>query len=218
MRIPYVIDNIEYRLGSVMDELLRSGEVDELDIATAYFSIRGYQQLRHTLPTIRKLRLLLGDEPTSADDLGTQPDSRAYLRHELNAAPLSLDTQILVEEPIRFLKREEVEAKLYLGHEPEAKGRKRFLHAKCYLFYGGRGGQNSLFDRFNPLVGIVGSSNFTGPGLTTNRELNLVHKTLLDEDEIADEQAHLEVTHHVSDLARDASPTLSGVDAQTRTA
>ena len=114
MRIPYVIDNIEHQLGGVLDGLLRSGPVDELDIATAYFSIRGYQQLRHSLPQLRKPRLLLGDEPTSADDIGTQPDSREYLRRELNAAPLTFDTQLLVEELIRFLRRNEVEVRLYL--------------------------------------------------------------------------------------------------------
>ncbi len=74
MRIPYVIDNIEHQLGGILDGLLRSGSVDGMDIATAYFSIRGYQQLRQSLPTIRKLRLLLGDEPTSAEDIGTRPD------------------------------------------------------------------------------------------------------------------------------------------------
>ena len=36
-----------------------------------------------------------------------------------------------------------------------------------------------------PVAAIVGSSNFTGPGLTTNKELNLSHKTLLTEEEVA---------------------------------
>ena len=33
------------------------------------------------------------------------------------------------------------------------------------------------------MAAIVGSSNFTGAGLTTNRELNLSHKTALTEEE-----------------------------------
>ena len=58
-----------------------------------------------------------------------------------------------------------------------------FLHAKSYLFYGDLpvGGA----DRFQPVAAIVGSSNFTGAGLTTNRELNLSHKTVLTEEEMA---------------------------------
>jgi SNF2 family DNA or RNA helicase len=53
----------------------------------------------------------------------------------------------------------------------------------------------ALFDRLNPLVAIVGSSNFTGPGLTTNRELNLVHKTILTPDEVEDAYAKQEVQY-----------------------
>ena len=57
-----------------------------------------------------------------------------------------------------------------------------FLHAKSYIFYGDLpvGGA----DRFQPIAAIVGSSNFTGAGLTTNRELNLSHKTALTEEEM----------------------------------
>ena len=60
-----------------------------------------------------------------------------------------------------------------------------FLHAKAYLFYGDRPAAG--WDRFQPVAAIVGSSNLTGPGLTTNRELNLAHKALLDEDDPADD-------------------------------
>jgi HKD family nuclease len=46
-----------------------------------------------------------------------------------------------------------------------------------------------LFDRFRPILAIVGSSNFTFPALTSNRELNLAHKVLLDPVEVEDAQA-----------------------------
>ena len=46
-----------------------------------------------------------------------------------------------------------------------------------------------LFDRFRPIVAIVGSSNFTRPGLTSNRELNLAHKVLLEPSEAEDAEA-----------------------------
>lgn len=196
MRIPYVIDNIEHRLADVLNALLQFQTGQQVDIATAYFSIRGYQQVRHTLPAVRGLRLMLGDTPQSGDDIGLQPDSRAFLRHELNAEPLTEATQQLVEELIRFLRRDDVDVRLYLGHDPAESGRRKFLHAKCYLFYSGQDGLWSLQDALHPLVGIVGSSNFTAPGLLTNRELNLVHKTLLDEDEIDDPEARQQVIRH----------------------
>ncbi|MHB8624597.1 MAG: helicase-related protein [Aggregatilineales bacterium] len=196
MRIPYVIDNIEHQLGDVLNYLLQRQTGQDVDIATAYFSIRGFQLLRHALPSVRCLRLLLGDDPQDADGVGVRPDAKAYLRNELNAEPLREETQILVEELVRFLRRDDVHVRLYRGREAEEKGRRRFLHAKCYLFYGSLDGQSAIFDRFTPLVGIVGSSNFTGPGLTTNRELSLVHKTLLDAEDIDDPEARAEVSHH----------------------
>ncbi len=197
MQIPYVIDNINNKLADILNYLLQTQARPDLDVATAYFSIRGYQQVRHNLPRVNKLRLLLGDEPKTARQVGLQPDSTAFLRHELNAEPLNQATQLLVEELVRFLRRDDVQVRLYLGHAPHEPGARKFLHAKCYLFYGGRDDQMSLVERLNPLVAIVGSSNFTGPGLTSNRELNLVHKTILTPDEVADEAARLEVRHHL---------------------
>ncbi len=199
MKIPYVIDNIHLTLAGVLNHLLGQRPYQQLDIATAYFSIRGYQQLRQTLPAVAGLRLLLGDSPGEGADVGLRPDSAAYLRGELNAEPLSEETQRLVEELVRFLRRHDVEVRLYLGHEPGDAGRRRFLHAKCYLVYGGKGAQ--MAGLLNPLVGIVGSSNFTAPGLTTNRELNLVHKTLLEPDEVDDPVAGAVVAHHADQRA-----------------
>lgn len=197
-RIPYVIDNIETRLADVLNNLLRQKRGQQVDIATAYFSIRGFEQVRETLPNVRHFRLLMGDKPDTGEDVGLRPDSAAYLRHELNAEPFTESTLRLVEDLIRFLRRDDVVVRLYLGHEPDATGRRTFLHAKCYLFYGTQENPNALFDTLNPVVGIVGSSNFTAPGLVSNRELNLVHKTLLAEDEIEDSEARAEVSHHAA--------------------
>ena len=126
------------------------------------------------------------------------------LRRDLNTEPFDAQTLELVENLIRFLMRESVDVRLYLGQEPETyqaspsdggRARRDFLHAKAYLMYGGRGDQMSLPDRLNPLFGIVGSSNFTGAGLTTNHELNTVHKTILESDEVDDPEARAEVEY-----------------------
>lgn len=198
MQIPYVIDNITHRLADILNELLRREQGQRLDIATAYFSIRGYEQVRTTLPGVREFRLLLGDKPLEGEDVGLRPDSKAHLRNELNAEPFTESTLRLVEDLVRFLRREDVSVRLYLGREPDTRGRRYFLHAKCYLLYGGSSDQGMLFDYLNPIVGIVGSSNFTAPGLRSNRELNLVHKTVLNEDEIDDPEARSEVSHRTA--------------------
>jgi superfamily II DNA or RNA helicase len=199
MRIPYVIDNIEIRLADVLNDLLQREHGQQVDIATAYFSIRGFELLRNTLAGVRHFRLLLGDKPLQGEDIGLRPDSAAYLRHELNAEPFTEATLRLVEELIRFLRRGDVAVRLYLGRDPHESGRSYFLHAKCYLFYGGRNDQFGVFDNLHPVVGIVGSSNLTGPGLSSNRELNLVHKTVLEESEIDDPEARGAVSHQAID-------------------
>jgi hypothetical protein len=137
MRIPYVIDNIEYRLVDVLHYLLQREPDQQVDVATAYFSIRGFEQVRDSLPGVRRFRLLLGEKPQDGEDIGLRPDSVTYLRHELNAEPFMEATLRLVEELIRFLRRDDVTLQLYLGHDPSEKGRRYFLHSKCYLFYGG---------------------------------------------------------------------------------
>ncbi|MEA3309750.1 MAG: helicase-related protein [Chloroflexota bacterium] len=172
MHLPYVIDNRAHQLADVLDRLLRSDAVHALDVATAYFNVGAFDLLREALESLNSARLLLGSEPGSADDLGL----RQALRRDLDAAPFDAATLQLVEALIRFLRRESVAVKLY---------QQGFLHAKSYLCFA----DQAPGDRFRPVAGIVGSSNFTRAGLTTNQELNLTHKVLLEPRDIDDWEA-----------------------------
>ena len=183
MRLPYVIDNQEHKLADVLNSVMQDGAGHSLDIASAYFSISGFRLLQESLKNLRSFRLLLGFQPVEAKDVGMKPNSSALmksLRGDLNAELYTEETLRLVEDLIAYLRRDETAVKLYENG---------FLHAKAYLFYGDKGQQASLFDRFLPLIGVVGSSNFTGPGLSTNKELNLAHKTIIEPEEIDDAQA-----------------------------
>ncbi|MBN2575668.1 MAG: helicase, partial [Deltaproteobacteria bacterium] len=102
------------------------------------------------------------------------------LRGDLEGLAFEEKTLLLVERLIAFLRREKVQVRM---------ADQGFLHAKCWLFYADRPGQQALFDRFRPVTAIAGSSNFTAPGLTSNRELNVSHKVLLDESEGTDAEA-----------------------------
>ena len=82
-RILYVIDNIANRLADVLNDLLQREQGQQVDIATAYFSIRGFELRRNALPGVRHFRLLLGDKLLEGEDIGLRPDSAAYLWHEL---------------------------------------------------------------------------------------------------------------------------------------
>ncbi len=189
MHIPYVVDNEEHRLADVLNQVLAEHAGRSLDVATAYFTVGGYAQVRERIAELGSLRLLLGAEPSHGMDIGLRPDPglvRGLMKRDVEELPFDEVTLRLVEDLIAWLRETKVEVRLH------AHG---FLHAKCWLFYGDRPGQLSLFDRFRPVAAIVGSSNFTGPGLTSNRELNLSHKVLLDLEEAEDRDAALAVKY-----------------------
>jgi SNF2 family DNA or RNA helicase len=171
--IPYVIDNQQYRLADVLNAILTEHDGKSLDIATAYFNVQGYKLLRDGLGRLGSFRLLLGDEPGDGLALGIKPVATNQLLSELNSSPYNEETLQLVENLIAFLRRDLVEVRAY---------REGFLHAKCYMFYNDL--PVGIADRFQPRVAIVGSSNFTGPGLTSNKELNLSHKAFLTKEEL----------------------------------
>lgn len=174
MRIPYVIDNQQHRLADVLNAILAEHGGKSLDIATAYFNVQGFLLLQEGLEKLGSFRLLLGDEPKDGASVGLRPCAADQLIVELNDAPFDEKTLRAVEDLITFLRRDLAQVRAY---------QHGFLHAKTYLFYGDLPAGGA--DRFQPLAAIVGSSNFTGPGLTTNKELNLSHKTVLSEEEVS---------------------------------
>src|SRR6266542_1921864 len=183
MSIPFVIDNQEHRLGDVLSTLLAQTAGKPLDIATAYFTVSGYRLVKEGLHKLGAFRLLLGAEPHAGPDIGLRPDPKALearLQGDLEAEPFTPATLKLVEELIAFLRADKVQVRLY---------DKGFLHAKGYLFHQDNVGPHNRADRLRPFAAIVGSSNFTGPGLVSNRELNLVHRVILPTEEAVDREA-----------------------------
>ncbi|HEY2589793.1 MAG TPA: helicase-related protein [Tepidisphaeraceae bacterium] len=175
-----MIDNQIVKASTVLRSLLARSRACPVDIASAYFTVSGYRLLKEALTELGAFRLLLGKEPEAAPDLGLRPRADAALRAELAGLALDKATLALVEELIQFLKEEKVEVRLY---------DKGFLHAKAYLFHQDRVGPGNYADRMRPFAAIVGSSNFTGPGLEGNKELNLVHRVFTEEDPARDPDA-----------------------------
>jgi superfamily II DNA or RNA helicase len=207
--LPYVIDNQHHRLSDALNELLALCADGPVDVATAYFSISGYRLVRERLCQTGAFRLLIGAEPRVGADVGLRPDRRGeylkLLRGDLEAEPFSEATLRLVEELIAFLRTEKVQVRLF--HEG-------FLHAKAYLFHRDVVCPNNRDDRLRPFAAIVGSSNFTGPGLTNNRELNLVHRVLTADDEAIDRGAARQLAYLREEERRPAETILdpSGID------
>jgi ERCC4-like helicases len=171
--LPFVIDNQQYYMSEVLTRLLQRHKGQALDIATAYFNVGGWNLLTPAITQLGNLRLLIGDELTTGEDIGIQEKGEKPIKgliRELSEESFNEKTLRLIEELIAFLSEERVQIRNYT---------KSFLHAKCYLFYG-----DSDYLRFSPQTAIVGSSNLTRAGLFTSRELNLMHRATLTEQEV----------------------------------
>lgn len=183
MTIPFVIDNQTSRLADVLNGLLVQTAGKPFDVASAYFALSGYRAVKDHLHQVGAFRLLLGAEPISGGDLGLRSNVdvlKARLQGDLEAEPFDEQTFRLVESLIAFLRTDKVDVRLY---------DKGFLHAKAYLFHQDVVGTLNRSDRLRPFAAIVGSSNFTGPGLGSNRELNLVHRVILADEDAVDREA-----------------------------
>ncbi len=176
MNLPFVIDNVHHRLADALNQLLTQSAKRPVDVATAYFSLSGYRLVKGNLHQVGAFRLLIGGDPQTGADVGLKP----RLRGELEGEPFTAETLKLVEDLIAFLHAEKVQVRLY---------DKGFLHAKAYLFHQDKVSPLNPADRLRPFAAIVGSSNFTGPGLISNRELNLVHRVILPDEDPRDPEA-----------------------------
>lgn len=190
--LPFTLDNSTRLTADALRSLLAMGSSSPVDIATAYFSISGYRLLKDGLDGVGAFRLLLGHEPSEGAQVGLRPRSVEAFSAELGAMALDEPTLRLVEDLIAYLREDKVAVRLY---------DRAFLHAKAYIFHADRVGPGNLGDRLRPFAAVVGSSNFTGPGLTTNRELNLVHRVFTEEDPATDQEA-AERSGYLRDLGR----------------
>jgi len=153
--IPKIIDN---RRKKLLDCLIdASGDHDELSIATGYWDLKGTKLLLPHIKNYKKIRILIGRELLiprhQLNDIEADyPDRDIFedlqvLKPDSELKPTIIELKKLIESGV-------LEVKVF---------KKTFLHAKCYIF----GSFNSKH-----AVGVIGSSNFTENGLTTNFELN----------------------------------------------
>jgi superfamily II DNA or RNA helicase len=126
---------------------------ESIDIATGHFEIGAFLALDGEWQKVDRIRLLIGGETsrTTADAIAAALDTS--IKVERQVGDVFLTGAEAVVEGIRSGK---VEIRVY---------KPRKFHAKAYITHAR-----------NPVVGaaaLVGSSNFTRPGLTQNVELNV---------------------------------------------
>lgn len=154
-KFPKIIDNKRVNL---LDSLISVSEnFDEISIATGYWDLEATALLLPHLKNYKKIRLLIGREPLipryQLNEVEPDfPDKDIFddlqkLKIDSKLKPTVKELKKLVDEKI-------LEVKVF---------KKAFLHAKCYIF--------GNFES-ETAIGIIGSSNFTKNGITSNRELN----------------------------------------------
>lgn len=147
-----IIDNRRLKLFEELEKVLK--EQRSLDVASAYFNIAGFQLIKDSLSGAEKLRLLIGTSPQT-DEKGPdifQPEElyKKKFREDLEEESFEKDKKEAVVSLIKLLNKPSWEVRLY---------DKGFLHGKAYIF---------------AKLAIIGSSNFTYSGFTSNTELNAV--------------------------------------------
>ena len=145
-----VIDNSEITLANFLIEVLKSSKDTNLDIATAFFNIKAYELIKEEIKGVKHFRLLLGKSIELKEKVTLGEVLLNKIKEEIENFDLEKTQNELVRDLINFLKKKNVEIRIYT---------KGFLHGKAYIF--------------DKLV-VVGSSNFTRAGLTSNTELNIV--------------------------------------------
>jgi len=187
---------------------------DELCIATGYFNAAGWMQVAAEAERLKKVRLLIGAEPTAStemrprqpgdprepvrtkhlvqDSLGNQV--RALRRERDESFEFGPESFNRLHKLVEFFRSERVEVRRYED---------RFFHAKAWLVRGASRGV------------LAGSSNLTAAGMTSNLELNLGHydAPLLEEvekwyDKVWDEAAPFDLAELYELLFQEFSPWL----------
>lgn len=174
-----IIDNRRTTLAGVIRELAPKHE--ELSIATGYWDLPALQLVFEAIRDYKSVRLLIGQEPLPPQyvskldiyDLDETFPETQMISNLMHLEP-SEELRNLIVETKALLDSGRLQVKIYRGS---------FLHAKAYIF----GNRESL-----EAVGIIGSSNFTRAGLTSNIELN----ALEDETRIVKFQPQIDTDEH----------------------
>jgi superfamily II DNA or RNA helicase len=155
-KLPSIIDNREEN--TVLNALKRLlPEVNSLDIATGYFEVGSLLALDGLWQRLKQLRLLMGDETTRRTKQVLLSALLSEVNRSIEEAKERDDSLKGLAAVRQAFQTKQIQARIY--------ARAKF-HAKAYLF--------ETDDKQLSDYAIVGSSNFTLPGLTQNLELNMM--------------------------------------------
>jgi len=177
-----IIDNREEQLADHVSRILSQSQSSK--IAVGYLFLSGLKQIEEHLDRLSGFRLLIGNQSNqktiealieahpsveavarhirpyqSKDEKKRIADkTRGHIRNALSVPPLTDEDEKLIAKVRELIKSGCMEVRVYT---------KEKLHAKAYIF----GYPESTYEDG---IGIVGSSNLTLSGLTSNSELNVI--------------------------------------------
>lgn len=176
--MPRIFDNIELQLLPALKDTLQIS--NRADFCVGYFNLRGWRLIDSLIDTWKGApteccRLLVGMNKLPQDELldilsihneanlvdqQTAIRLRKRLADEFRKQLLwgfpTNDDEIGLRKLAKQLREKKVIVKLFVRHS---------LHAKLYLLF--------RKDPVNPIIGYIGSSNLTFPGLSSQGELNI---------------------------------------------
>lgn len=182
--MPRIFDNIDLKLLPDLQQALQAAY--RADFCVGYFNLRGWKEIASKIDSWQGddahcVRLLVGMQKLPQEELKDlysfsqqeeELDNPTKLklkkrlaeefRDQLTLGAPSNDDEVSLRKLASQLKEKKVQAKLFLRHT---------LHAKLYLLF--------REDKFNPIIGYLGSSNLTLAGLSKQGELNV---DVLDSD------------------------------------
>ncbi len=153
----HILDNQAATVGDYLRRNLRGA--DAFDLASAYFTIYGFELLAEELDRVGRVRFLFGD-PNSVEDLDPgEEEPKSFELTERGLEPNhTLQQKALAKQCAHWVSKDTVAVR--------SVSRANFLHGKMYLT-----------DAPDGASGVVGSSNFTKRGLggsdRPNLEINL---------------------------------------------
>ena len=196
MSIPFVIDNVNHRLADTLKQLLDQSAANHWISPRPTSRSRGIGWSKTAFNTSVRSACcsapILSRGPTWASNRlqrVSKPGSRATSKPSRSPGR----TLNLVEELIAFLQAEKVRS----GCTTRGSSTPR---RTCSTRT--RSARTTCADRMRPFAAIVGSSNFTGPGLVSNRELNLVHRVILPTEDRVTREAARSVSYLEHDRER----------------
>lgn len=131
----------------------------QFDIATGYFDISALLSLDEKWQQLDKIRILMGDEVSLRTKVAFEQalsEKVGFLDDSIEKEKLENDFLDGVAAIVEAIKSKKIECRVY---------KKKKFHAKAYITY------EKVSVR--PPVALVGSSNFTKNGISSNIELNV---------------------------------------------